>query len=282
MIEMGVDRAIDIGRQCELLGLARSTYYYEPAGESEQNLLLMRLIDEEYMRHPFYGSPKITAWLISQGYAVNHKRIERLMRQMAIAAICPTRRLSKPEPGHRIYPYLLRGVEINRVDQVWSTDITYIPVFRGFIYLVAVIDWFSRYVLSWETSSTMDSEFCLSALEWALADGRRPEIFNTDQGSQFTSDQFTARLLSGSIRISMDGRGRALDNVFVERLWRSVKYEEVYLNDYQDAKAAASGLGAYFEFYNRQRPHQALGYLTPAVVYAGQQIERARLAGTRF
>jgi len=237
--------------------------------ESDENLVLMRLIDEEYTRHPFYGSPKLTTWLVEQGYTVNHKRVERLMKKMGIAAICPKPRLSKPGKGHHIYPYLLRDVEIERADQVWSTDITYIRMYRGFIYLVAIIDWFSRFVLAWEVSTTLDLSFCLSALDWALASGRRPEIFNTDQGAQFTSDEFTSKLIANSITISMDGRGRALDNIFVERLWRSVKYEEVYLNDYLNADIATGRLGSYFEFYNHERPHQSLGYKTPAAVYFG-------------
>ena len=243
MIEHG-DRQISVARQCELVGLARSTLYYQPAAETEENLTLMRLIDEEYTRHPFYGSPKITEWLRRGGHQVNHKRVERLMRTMAIAAICPKPNLSKPAQGCQIYPYLLRGVKVTSANEVWSTDITYIRMCSGFIYLVAVIDWFSRYVLSWEISSTMDLRFCLSALEWALATGHRPGIFNTDQGAQFTSREFTGALIANSIRVSMDGRGRALDNVFVERLWRSVKYEEVYLKDYADMGEARESLKA--------------------------------------
>jgi putative transposase len=268
------DERISVARQCELLGLARSSLYYVAQEESAENLLLMRLLDEEYMRHPFYGAPRLRAWLQTQGHTVNHKRIERLMRQMGIAALYPKRSLSKPAPGHKIYPYLLRGVEIVRADQVWSTDITYVPMQRGFIYLVAIIDWFSRYVIAWEVSATMDLGFCVSALEWGLASGRRPEVFNTDQGAQFTSPQFTSPLLKRSIQISMDGRGRALDNVFIERLWRSVKYEDIYLNDYPSATAAIAGLGRYFRFYNCERPHQALGYLTPQAVYSAKRDTR--------
>lgn len=256
-----------ISRQCELLGLSRSSFYYQPVGESEENLLLMRLLDEQYTRRPYYGAPRMTQWLRSQGYAVNHKRVERLMREMGLEAIYPKRRLSQPAPGHRVYPYLLRGVRVERPNQVWCSDITYIRLSRGFAYLVAVMDWFSRYVLSWELSATLDADFCVSALEWALASGACPDIFNTDQGAQFTCSDFTERLIRRSISISMDGRGRALDNVFVERLWRSVKYEEVYLNDYPDLDTARNRLGLYFEFYNRERPHQSLGYLTPEVVY---------------
>lgn len=260
-------QAISISRQCELVGLNRSSFYYQPCGWSERNLLLMRLIDEQYTRRPIYGVRRVTHWLRSQGYLVNHKRVERLMHEMGLSAIYPKRRLSQPAPGHRVYPYLLRGVKVVRPDQVWSADITYIRLWRGFVYLVAIMDWFSRYVLAWELSTTLDTSFCVSALEWALATGARPEIFNSDQGPQFTSDDFIGRLLRLSIQISMDGRGRALDNVFVERLWRSVKYEEVYLNDYPDVETARMRLGLYFEFYNRERPHQSLGYLTPEAVY---------------
>jgi putative transposase len=259
---------ISLGRQCELLGLARSSLYYQQRGESERNLKLLRLLDEQYTRTPFYGVPRMTAWLGTQGEAVNEKRVRRLLRVLGLQAIYPKPRLSDAAPGHKIYPYLLRNVAITRVNQVWSTDITYIRLRQGFIYLVAVIDWFSRYVLSWEVSVTMESSFCVAALDWALRTGR-PEIFNTDQGSQFTSQEFTGRLLAQGIAISMDGRGRALDNIFIERLWRSVKYEEVYLNDYEGALAAVSGLGGYFRFYNHERLHQSLGYRTPAVVYHG-------------
>ena len=247
--------------------MSRSSLYYEPKGISQQNLLLMRLIDEQYTSRPYYGSPRITEWLRRQGQEVNHKRVERLMRMMGLAAICPKRRLSKPAPGHRIYPYLLRGVKVERVNQVWSADITYVRLARGFVYLVAVMDWFSRYVLAWEISTTLDTSFCVSALDWALASGIHPEIFNTDQGSQFTSEEFTRRLIDRSVQISMDGRGRALDNVFVERLWRTVKYEEIYLNDYPDIETAIQRLRQYFEFYNRERPHQSLRYKTPEEVY---------------
>jgi len=246
--------------------VVRSSLYYEPVAESGENLALMRLLDEQYTRTPFYGSRRLTHWLQRAGYAVNHKRVERLMGVMGIEAIYARRRLSAPGPGHRIYPYLLRGVKIERVNQVWSSDITYIRTRRGFLYLVAVLDWFSRYVLAWELSATLDSAFCVAALEWALRDAM-PEIFNTDQGAQFTSAAYTSRLEAAGIAISMDGRGRALDNVFVERLWRSVKYEEVYLRDYATGQEAAESLARYFGFYNSERPHQALGYQTPAEVY---------------
>jgi putative transposase len=259
---------LSLRRQCTLLGLARSGVYYQPVGDRAEELQLMHLLDEQYTATPFYGVRRMTAWLRQQGYAVNPKHIRRLLRQMGLEAIYPKPRLSQPAAGHAIYPYLLRGVTIGRVNQVWSADITYIRLASGFVYLVAVIDWFSRYVLSWATSITMDVTFCLEALEQALQHGR-PEIFNTDQGAQFTSVAFTERLQKGGVRISMDGRGRALDNVFVERLWRSVKYEEVYLRDYQSVWDARQGLARYFGFYNEARLHQGLGYRTPAAVYQG-------------
>jgi len=259
---------VSLRRQCALLGLARSSLYIEPRGENPENVHLMRLLDAQYTATPFYGTRRMTAWLRSQGYAVNRKRVIRLMQQMGIEAIYTKPQLSQPGVGHKIYPYLLRGVKIERVNHVWSADITYIRLQQGFIYLVAVIDWWSRYVLSWAVSVTLDGYFCLEALERALRWGR-PEIFNTDQGAQFTSQAFTERLRQGEIQISMDGRGRALDNVFVERLWRSVKYEEVYLREYNTVQEARQGLGSYFGFYNDERLHQALGYRTPAAVYRG-------------
>jgi putative transposase len=248
---------VSIRRQCALLGLVRSSFYYRPVSVSAEDLQLMRLLDEQYTATPFYGSRRMTAWLRRQGYAVNHKRVGRLMRQMGLEAIYAKPRLSQPAEGHEIYPYLLRGVTVSRVNQVWSADITYIRLQSGFVYLVAVMDWFSRFVLSWAMSITMDVAFCVEALDRALVRGR-PEIFNTDQGAQFTSRAFTARLKEGEVQISMDGRGRALDNVFVERLWRTVKYEEVYLRDYQTVRDAWQGLGQYFAFYNQERLHQAL------------------------
>lgn len=259
---------VSLRRQCALLGLARSSLYIEPIGESTENLQLMRLLDAQYTATPFYGSRRMTAWLRRQGYTVNRKRVARLMRQMGIEAIYTKPHLSQPLAGHTIYPYLLRGVKIEQVNHVWSADITYVRLQQGFIYLVAVIDWWSRYVLAWAVSITLDGAFCLEALESALQWGR-PEIFNTDQGAQFTSQAFTERLRRGEIQISMDGRGRALDNVFVERLWRSVKYEEVYLREYNTVQEARHGLGRYFGFYNNERLHQALGYRTPAAVYRG-------------
>jgi len=255
--------------QCELLDLARSSYYYQPTKETEENVHLMRLLDEQYTRTPFYGIRRMTAWLQTQGYAVNHKRVARLMRTIGLETIYPKPRLSLPAENTRIYPYLLRDLTITRANHVWSTDITYIRTAKGFVYLVAILDWFSRYVLSWELSVTLDVTFCLDALERALR-LTRPEIFNSDQGVQFTSMAFTHRLEAAQIRISHDGRGRALDNIFVERLWRSVKYEEVYLKDYDSVPTARRNLKAYFEFYNYERLHQALDYKTPAAVYYAQ------------
>jgi putative transposase len=259
---------ISLRRQCVLLGLARWSRYYQPVGDSAEDVELMRLLDEQYTATPFYGIRRMTAWLRRRGSVVNHKRVRRLLRTMGLAAIYPKPRLSQPAEGHTIYPYLLRGVTVDRINQVWSADITYIRLQSGFVYLVAVLDWFSRYVLAWAVSITLDVQFCIEALEQALDRGR-PEIFNTDQGAQFTSEAFTARLQKGGVQISMDGRGRALDNVFVERLWRSVKYEEVYLRDYKTVWDARHGLARYFAFYNGERLHQALAYRTPAEVYGG-------------
>jgi len=255
-----------VRRQCQLLGLSRSSLYYQASVEKQENLCLMRLLDEQYTRTPFYGIRRMTAWLQSQGCKVNHKRVQRLLRKMGLEAIYPKPRTTISAASHKIYPYLLRGTKIVRVNQVWSADITYIRLLQGFIYLVAIIDWYSRYVLSWEVSITLESDFCLSALESAL-EIANPEIFNTDQGVQFTSHNFTGRLSEQEIRISMDGRGRALDNIFVERLWRSVKYEEVYLKDYENVIEARNGLSNYFSFYNRERLHQSLKYRTPESVY---------------
>lgn len=257
---------MSISRQCELLGLARSSYYYRPAEENAENLELMRLIDEEYTRHPFHGSRRMREHLRREGWRVNRKRIQRLMRRMGLEAVYPKPKTSQRNDEHRIYPYLLRGVLIDRPNQVWSTDITYVPMARGFMYLVAIIDWYSRYVLAWEISNTLETTFCLDALERALQ-GQKPEIFNTDQGCQFTSSDFTGRLEDEKIRISMDGKGRALDNIFVERLWRSVKYEDIYLKEYQDGTQLWKGMQAYFSFYNDRRVHQSLDYRTPFEVY---------------
>ena len=248
-------------QQCQLAQLARSSWYYHAVGETAENLALMRRIDQQYLQTPFYGSRKL-----AQVLSVNRKRVQRLMRRMGLEALCPKRRTTWPGAGHKIYPYLLRNLEIARPNQVWSTDITYIPLRQGFLYLVAVLDWFSRYVLAWRLSNTLTGTFCLEALEEALSAGR-PEIFNTDQGAQFTAVAFTTRLEAAGVAISMDGRGRALDNVFVERLWRSVKYEEVYLKDYADGWEAEASLARYFRFYCDTRLHQALDYRTPAEVY---------------
>jgi putative transposase len=257
---------MSIVRQCGLAALSRQGLYYEPVGESAENHVLMRLLDEQYLRTPFYGVIKMTDWLSKQGHVVNLKRVRRLLRQMGLEAIYAKPRLSDPAPGHRIYPYLLRGLSIETPDVVWATDITYIRLRHGFIYLVAIMDWFSRYVLSWEVSLNMEASFCLRALDWALKKAT-PVIFNSDQGPQFTSRVFTNRLIDQRIAISMDGRGRALDNVFVERLWRTLKYEEIYLKDYADVGAAIAGIREYFRFYNYERSHQALAYQTPAGVY---------------
>lgn len=258
---------LSIRRQCELCGLSRSTLYYEPVGESELNLALMRQIDEQYLKTPFYGSRRMAEHLNRQGHEVNRKRMQRLMRLMGLEAIYQKPRLSQRDEEHEVFPYLLRDVAIVRPDQAWSTDITYLPMRRGFLYLVAIIDWFSRYVLAWQLSNTLDTTFCIDALEEALSGPRAPDIFNTDQGCQFTSKAFTGRLKAHGITISMDGRGRFLDNIFIERLWRAVKYEEVYLHAYEDGRAAHEGLSRYFPFYNVERPHQSLDYRTPSEVY---------------
>jgi putative transposase len=259
---------LSVARQCELVGLARASYYYQPVGAAAEDLALLRWLDEQYTRTPFYGVRRMTAVLRQAGYAVNPKRVRRLLRTLGLVALAPQPGTSRAAPEHRVYPYLLRGVVIERVNQVWSTDITYIRLRRGFAYLAAVLDWHSRYVLSWALSNSLEGGFCLEVLEAALARGR-PEIFNTDLGSQFTAQEYTGRLEEAGIAVSRDGRGRALDNVFVERLWRSVKYEEVYLQDYDGMGDAQRGLGRYFGFYNQERPHQALEYRTPLTVYGG-------------
>lgn len=272
------DPHLSICRQCELIGLNRSTYYLAPATESEANLRLMRLIDEQYLKTPFYGSRRMAASLRRRGEAVNRKRVQRLMALMGLEGLHPGPRTTIAAPDARAYPYLLRDRVLTRVDEVWSSDITYVPMRRGFMYLTAVIDWYSRYVLSWRLSNTLEGRSCLEALDEALARGR-PEIFNTDQGSQFTSREYTGRLEGAGIAVSRDGRGRALDNVFVERLWRSVKYEDIYIKDYCEVTELESGLTAYFRFYDEERPHQSLAYMTPGEVYrAGGQ---GRVAGGR-
>jgi putative transposase len=264
-----------VARQCGLIGLSRSSYYYEPAPETPENLALMEVIDREYMEHPFLGSRRLAAWLRGEGRRVNRKRVRRLMGVMGLEAVHPKPRLSRPAPGHRVYPYLLRGVAVERPDQVWSTDITYVPMPAGFMYLTAVIDWHSRYVLSWGLSNSLETDFCLEALDEALTRGR-PEVFNTDQGSQYTAEAFVSRVIASGVRMSMDGRGRWLDNVFVERLWRSVKYEEVYLWRHATVPDLHSGLRRYFTYYNEGRRHQALEDRTPAAVYGERRKARKR------
>ena len=259
---------LSVQRQCELLGLPRSTYYYQPRPESAENLRLMRRLDELYLNCPFFGSRRMAVTL-----GVNRKRMQRLMAILGIEAHYPKPNLSRPAPGHEVYPYLLRGVSIERPNQVWSTDITYIPMRAGFLYLVAVMDWFSRFVLSWELSNTMETGFCLAALESAFRFGQ-PEIWNSDQGSQFTAAEFLAPLKKRNISISMDGRGRALDNVFIERLWRSLKYELIYPGDFASGAELLPALDRYFHFYNHRRPHQALGYRTPAELFPRQSIRK--------
>jgi len=264
---IGREAGLSISRQCALSGIPRSSWYHEPRGESESNLLYMRLIDEQYLRTPFYGSPRMTEVLRRAGHEVNPKRVARLMGLMGLQAVFPKRNFSRAAPGHKVYPYLLRGLKIDRPNQVWSTDITYIGMQKGFLYLCVVMDWYSRYVLSWRLGNTMDGDFCAGTLEDALGLGICPEIFNTDQGSQFTSPAYTGILLGHGIRISMDGRGRALDNIFVERLWRSVKYEHVYLHEHGDGASLWAGLRDYLRFYNEERLHQSLGYKTPREVF---------------
>jgi putative transposase len=265
LVEAGHEQ-LSIVRQCELLGLNRASYYYLPGTESPENLAIMRLLDEQYLKTPFYGVRRMLAYIQTQGYLVNIKRIRRLLRLMGLEALYPKANLSKAQPGHQIFPYLLKGLIIDRVNQVWSSDITYIPVKSGFFYLVAIMDWYSRYVLAWRLSNSLEASFCLEALEAALKFGR-PEIFNTDQGAQFTSDQFTGKLLAHNINISMDSRGRALDNIFIERLWRSLKYEYVYLNAPATGQELYTGLAHYFQFYNDERPHQGLSYAPPATAH---------------
>ena len=261
--------SLSITKQCELIGLPRSSYYRDTqiGEESEKNLTLMRLIDEEFMRHPFLGSRKMRNYLRREGYRINRKRVQRLMRKMGLASLAPKPNTSLGNKKHKVYPYLLRNKVINQPNQVWCSDITYIRLKGGFVYLVAIMDWHSRKVLSWELSNTMDSSFCISALERAIRLYGRPEIFNSDQGSQFTSESFTGVLKKNGIKISMDGKGRWMDNVFIERLWRSVKYENVYLNDYASVSDLRQGLKRYFQYYNIERTHQSLSCLTPAEVY---------------
>lgn len=265
---MDEDETMSLRSQCELLGIPRSGLYYEGKPESSENLGLMRRLDELHLAHPVYGSRRLMCLLEREGVCVNRKRVVRLLQTMGIEAIHPKARTSQPGSGHRIYPYLLKGLEINGPDQVWCSDITYIPLQSGFMYLVAVMDWWSRYVLAWEVSNTMDSEFCVRAWERALGAGRGvPDISNTDQGAQFTSEEYIEAVESTGAAVSMDGRGRWIDNRFIERLWRSLKYEDVYLQDYLDGLELGRGMNRWFEDYNQCRPHQALGYACPAEVY---------------
>ena len=265
---------MSVRRQCELLGLNRSSVYYEPVAASAEDQELMRLIDEQYTKYPFLGSRRIMKWLGTEGREVNRKRVQRLLRMMGLEAVYPKPKLSAPDRSHKVYPYLLRNVSVERVNQVWSADITYIPMASGFMYLAATIDWFSRYVVSWRLSNTLDGSFCQEMLEEALSTGC-PEVFNTDQGVQFTARAWTSRLEEAGVKVSMDGRGRCLDNVFVERLWRSVKYEDVYLRCYESVPELERGLRSYFAFYNGERLHQSLGYRPPVVVYRGVKGKKA-------
>jgi putative transposase len=266
-----IDRthSLPVTRQCQLLDLNRSTVYYQPIGVSDEDLRLMRLIDEIHLKRPFYGSRRVRDNLEDLGHTVNRKKVQRLMQQMGIRALYPKANTSRPGKGHKIYPYLLRGLNIDRPNQVWATDISYIPMAKGFVYVVAIMDWYSRKVLAWRVSNSMDADFCVDALEEAISRYGAPDIFNTDQGAQFTSDAFTGVLKAAGIQISMDGKGRWVDNVFVERLWRSLKYEEVYLKAYDSVAEARLGIGNYFRFYNYERRHQSLDRQTPEQVYEG-------------
>jgi putative transposase len=258
---------LPVTRQCQLVGLARSSFYYQPKPTSEGDLALMRQMDECHLERPYFGSRRIRDWLEDRGYQVGRGKVQRLMRRMGLTALYPKRNLSRRNQAHKVYPYLLKGLEIDRPNQVWAIDVTYIPMAKGFLYLVAIIDWYSRKVLAWELSNTMDTGFCLEALETALITYGQPEIFNSDQGSQFTSEAFTTQLKAHHIQISMDGKGRWVDNVFVERLWRSLKYEEVYLKGYGSVAEARKSISAYLRFFNQERRHQSLGRRTPDQVY---------------
>ena len=263
------DPKISVSRQCRLLDLSRSSVYYQPVEIAPQDLLLMRLIDEQYLKTPFYGSRSMTLHLRRLGYPVNRKHIQRLMRLMGLEAIYPKPKTSRPHPEHKIYPYLLRNLNIDRPNQVWAADITYVPMARGFMFLAAVMDWYSRKVLSFKLSNTLDTDFCLEAVEEAIRTYGLPEIFNTDQGAQFTSQAFTGLLDQHQIRISMDGRGRVQDNIFIERLWWTTKYQYLYLHSFDNGSDLRIGLEEWFRFYNQERPHQTFGQLTPDEVYYG-------------
>jgi len=261
------DPALPVSQQCRLLAVSRSSVYRQPTEVGEEDRTIMALIDRQYLARPYYGSRRVAAWLATQGHVVNRKRVRRLMRLMGLVAIYQRPNTSKAAAAHKIYPYLLGGIAIERVNQVWCSDVTYIPMAKGFLYLVVVMDWVSRVVLAWRLSNTLGADFCVEALEEALSRYGPPEIFNTDQGSQFTSDDFTGTLKDHGIMISMDGKGRCMDNIFVERLWRSLKYEEVYLNAYASVAEAKAGIGAWLDFYNEERQHQSLGYRTPRQIY---------------
>ena len=260
---------LSISRQCQLVSISRSSYYYTPQGESPENLALMRWLDEQFLKTPCYGARQMARLLRRQGRKVGRHRIRRLMRKMGLSAIYQAPKTSKPHPEHRVYPYLLRDVVIDKPDDVWCADVTYLPMDRGFLYLVAIMDWASRRVLSWRLSNSLESSFCVDALDEALERFGPPRVFNTDQGSQFTSLEFTEMLKDAGVRISMDGKGRWMDNVFIERLWRTLKYEYIYLNEFDDGLAMKRGLSGWFDQYNLERPHSALGDLTPDEAYRG-------------
>jgi len=273
---------LSIRRQCELVGISRSGFYYEPVVERPENLALMRRLDELHLEHPVYGSRRLTAMLLREGQPVNRKRVVRLLQLMGVEAVYPRRSLSQPGEGHRIYPYLLEGLEISGPDQVWCVDITYVPMAYGFMYLVAIMDWWSRYVVGWELSNSLDSEFCIRAWTGALGAGRQPLINNSDQGCQFTSEAWLEAVESVGVDVSMDGRGRWIDNRLIERLWRSVKQEDIYPQDYADGLTAQRGLARWFADYNHLRPHQALGYATPAEWYHSPESYGAKPAAWRW
>jgi putative transposase len=274
MVQPGHE-ALSVRAQCELLHLARSGLYYQPEEVSPEELALMRRIDELYLVRPYYGSRRMTVALQQEGQEVNRKRVQRLMRLMGLEGMAPGPHTSRPHPEHPVYPYLLKGVDVVRPDMVWAADITYVPLAYGWAYLVAIIDWYSRAVLAWRLSNTLATDFCVEALQEALRQHGPPSIFNTDQGAQFTASEWTDVLKAHQVRISMDGKGRCMDNIFVERLWRSLKYEEVYLNAYSDVREAWAGVGRWLRFYNLERPHQALGYKPPMHVYRTGLLERA-------
>ncbi len=275
---MQPENPISVRRQCSLLGLARSSLYYQPVEVAAEDLALMRRIDELYLKLPFYGSRRMALALVDEGLEVNRKHVQRLMRIMGLEGMAPGPSTSRPHPAHVKYPYLLKGLHVVRPDQVWATDITDLPLAHGFGYLVAIMDWYSRAVLSWRVSNTLSTDFCIEALEEALRHHGPPEVFNTDQGSQFTGSAFTGRLLEEGVRISMDGKGRCRDNIFVERLWRSLKYENIYLHAYEDLRAVAAGVGAWFRFYTHRRRHQGIGNRTPMALYHGLPDARAQAA----